>query len=116
MRDKANRYVLVSALMGAILLMAGCSAATSIAEINKDPGRFAGKDITVRGTVAGSFGAMSNGVFQLDDGSGRMLVYSQNFGVPAEGNKITVTGRVEQGLAFGGRTFGLMLRETEAWR
>ena len=45
-----------------------------------------------------------------------MWVYSQNFGVPGNGNKVAVTGRVEQGFAFGGRSFGVILRQTQSRR
>ena len=97
-----------------MLLLAGCPTQTKIADINSDPGRFAGKDVSIHGTVSDSFGALGNGVFQVDDGSGRMWVYSQNMGVPGNGNKVTVVGRVQQGFAFGGRNFGVVLRQTES--
>jgi hypothetical protein len=42
-----------------------------------------------------------------------MWVYSQNFGTPGNGSKIVVTGRVEQGFALGGRSFGVILRQTQ---
>jgi hypothetical protein len=40
-------------------------------------------------------------------------VYSQNFGVPENGSKVAVTGRVEQGFVLGGRSFGVILRQTQ---
>ena len=114
MLNKACKLALVSALAAGMLLLAGCPTQASIADINRDPGRFAGKDVAIRGTVSEAFGALGNGVFQVDDGSGRMWVYSQNYGVPGNGNRITVIGRIEQGFAFGGRNFGVILRQTEA--
>ena len=116
MLNKACKLALVFALAAGMLLLAGCPTQASIADINRDPGRYAGKDIAIRGTVAEAFGALGNGVFQVDDGSGRMWVYSQNYGIPGNGNKITVIGRIEQGFAFGGRNFGVILRQTEARR
>ena len=110
---KSCRAILAVGAVAAMFLMVGCPTQTSIADINKDPGRYAGKDVSIHGTVSDSFGALGNGVFQIDDGTGRMWVYSQNFGVPGNGNKIAVTGRVEQGFAFSGRTFGVILRQTE---
>jgi hypothetical protein len=112
--NRTCKLALVCALAAGILLLAGCPTQASIADINRDPGRFAGKDVSIHGTVSDAFGALGNGVFQIDDGSGRMWVYSQNFGVPGNGNKISVTGRIEQGFAFGGRNFGVILRQTEA--
>src|SRR5215813_5147688 len=114
MLRESRRTIGVVAVVAAMILMVGCPTQTSIADINKDPGHFAGKDVSIHGTVSDSFGALGNGVFQIDDGTGRMWVYSQNFGVPGNGTKTAVTGRIEQGFAFGGRTFGVVLRETEA--
>ena len=116
MLRKSGRAILAVAVIAAMFLMVGCPTQTSVADINKDPGRFAGKDVSIHGTVSDSFGALGNGVFQIDDGTGRMWVYSQNFGVPGNGTKTAVTGRIEQGFAFGGRTFGVILRQTEARR
>jgi hypothetical protein len=111
-RGKIYAFILVAA----VLLITGCPTRTSIGDINRDPGRYAGREITIAGHVADSFGALGNGVYQIDDGSGRMWVYSQNFGVPGNGNKVAVTGRVEQGFAFGGRSFGVILRQTQSRR
>jgi hypothetical protein len=107
------RNVLTVILIMGIFLIVGCPTQTNIADINHDPGRFAGKEVTIAGNVADSFGALGNGVFQIDDGTGRMWVYSQNYGVPGNGNKVAVTGRIEQGFAFGGRSFGVVLRQTK---
>lgn len=96
-----------------MLTLVGCPPRTTIADINRDPGKYAGKEVTIGGQVSDSFGALGNGLFQIDDGTGRMWVFSQNFGVPGNGNKVSVTGRVEQGFSFGGRAFGVILRETQ---
>jgi hypothetical protein len=98
----------------AALLLAGCPHKESIAKINQDPARFAGKEISIAGQVTDSFGAMGTGVFQLDDGTGTMWVYSKGYGVPGGGAKVAVTGVIEQGFAFGGRNFATILRETES--
>ena len=95
------------------MTLAGCHPTTSIADINRDPGRFAGKEITISGQVSDAFGGLGNGVFAVDDGTGRMWVFSQNFGVPGEG-KVSVTGQVQQGFSFGGHSYGVILRQTQA--
>jgi hypothetical protein len=112
-RNYRFKAALAIIVVAAAVLLEGCLTHTSIADINRDPGRFAGKEVTIAGNVSDSFGALGNGVFQVDDGSGRMWVYSQNFGVPGNGQKIAVTGRVEQGVAFNGRSFGVVLRQTK---
>lgn len=95
------------------LCLAGCPTRTTIADINRDPGRFAGKEVSIAGRVTSSFGALGSGAFEVDDGSGRMWVYSQNYGVPGNGAKVAVTGRIEQGFSLGGRSFATILRESE---
>ena len=100
-------------LVGGILLLAGCPTRTSIAKINRDPGRYVGKEVTVAGRVTGSFGALGSGIFQINDGTGDMWVYSQSYGVPSNGAKVAVTGRIEQGFSFGGQNFATILRESQ---
>jgi hypothetical protein len=34
--------------------------------------------------------------------------------LPGNAAKVSVTGQVEQGFSFGGRTFGVILRQTKA--
>ena len=112
MFSRNTRVVIAIGVTMAMLLLTGCPPRTTIADLNRDPGRYAGKDVTIGGHVSDSFGAMGNGVFEVDDGTGRMWVYSQNYGVPNNGSNVSVTGRVEQGFSFGGRSFGVILRET----
>ena len=104
-------------LVGVVLVLlsaTGCNTYTSIVDINRDPARFANKEITISGQASDSFGAMGQGIFQVDDGTGRIWVVSQNFGIPGNGAKVAVTGRVQQGISFGGRNFGTVLMQTQA--
>ena len=107
-----SKILLIATFSLAMLVLIGCPNNTSIANITRDPGHFAGKDVTIAGHVSDSFGALGNGIFQIEDGSGQIWVYSQNYGVPGNGSKVAVTGRIEQGFSFGGRSFGVILRET----
>jgi len=116
MQNRLQRLVLGGLVLMGMLAIAGCPARTTIAEINRDPGRYAGKEVTIAGHVQDSFGALGNGVFQIDDGTGRLWVFSENYGIPGNSARVAVTGRVEQGFSFGGRNFGLILRETQRRR
>lgn len=108
--QRAISAVLVVATM---LLLAGCPPRVSIRDINRDPGKYVNRDISVAGRVSNSFGAMGSDVYELDDGTGTIWVYSQGYGVPGSGSKVAVTGRITQGFSFGGRSFAIVLRETE---
>jgi hypothetical protein len=96
-----------------VLLLAGCPQRTSIERINHDPYRFYGKEVGIVGRVVSSFGAMGTGVFEIDDGTGRLWVYSERYGVPGRDARVAVAGRLAQGFTFGGRHFATILRETE---
>ena len=104
-------FLLLVSLLGVSL--AGCPSRESISKINHDPARFAGKEISVMGQVTDSFGAAGTGVFQIDDGTGTMWVFSKGYGVPGSGGKVAVTGVIQQGFAFGGRNFATILLETK---
>ncbi len=114
-----NRSARTAALLGSLALLViflfGCKTA-SISDINRDPGRYAGKEVTISGRVTNSFGVLKEGAFEVDDGTGRMWVLSGGFGVPSQGARVSVRGRVQSGVNFGGRSFGTVLRETERRR
>jgi len=108
-----NRVVSLLLVVAGSLLLAACPPHVSIARLNQDPGRYAGKEIAIAGRVADSFGALGRGVFEVDDGTGTMWVLAGQYGIPAAGAKVAVTGRVEQGFSLAGRNFATILRETE---
>lgn len=109
----SGKLLSVISLSVVAVLLAGCPPRESIARVNRDPGRFAHRDITVVGRVVSSFGAMGTGVFEVDDGTGRMWVFSEQFGMPGRDARVAVTGRIEQGFSFRGRSFATVLRETQ---
>jgi hypothetical protein len=108
-----SRLSLTLLLVVGTLVLAACPTRTSIERINRDPGRYAGKEVAIAGHVTTSFGALGTGVYEVDDGSGRMWVFSERYGVPSDGTRVAVRGRIEQGFSFGGRSFATVMRETE---
>lgn len=105
------RPVVTVIILALVFFAAGCDA-TKISAINGDPARYMEKDVTIAGQVVSSFGVMNQGAFELDDGTGRLWVWSSGFGVPGQGQRVVVTGRVQAGVAIGGRFFANVLRET----
>lgn len=95
-----------------LVLASGCKT-TKISAVNSDPASYMAKDVTIAGQVVTAFGAMNQGAFELDDGTGRLWVYSSGFGVPSQGAHVVVTGRVQAGVAIAGRFFANVLRETQ---
>jgi len=108
-----TKFSLTLLLITASLILTACPTRTSIERINRDPGRYVGREVAIAGHVTTSFGALGSGVFEVDDGSGRMWVFSQRYGVPGNGARVGVRGHLEQGFSFGGRSFATILRETE---
>ncbi|MBD0372758.1 MAG: hypothetical protein ICV60_18080 [Pyrinomonadaceae bacterium] len=89
---------------------AGCPQRETISKINADPARYSKKDVSVAGTVRDSYGFLNYGVYELDDGTGRLLVITER-GVPSRGSKVGAKGRIYTGASYGGRSFGTVLEE-----
>jgi hypothetical protein len=104
----------VVAILITALLLTACPPSPSIAEIEHNPGKYAGKEIVVHGNVEQTAGLLGSGAYRLNDGTGTIWVLSQSFGVPGRGANVRVTGTLVQGASLGGRNFGLALRQTRA--
>lgn len=113
MSNLRAKFSSVAVLAIGIVLLAGCPSRVSIAKINRDPGKYAGKEVTIAGRVVDSYGALGRGAFEIDDGTGTMWVLAGQYGVPGSGAKLAVTGQIAQGFTLGGRNFATVLRETE---
>ena len=113
---KARRILSLALILSVALVLTGCPEQVTIAEINRDPGRYVDKDVAVKGRVVDSFGVFQTGVYRLDDGTGRLWVFSDRYGVPGEGAEIRAAGRIVPTLTIGGRSFTNILRESERRR
>ena len=65
---------------GALALTA-CPSKTTIAKINQNPSRYQNQQVGLIGTVTDSYGMLGNGIYELDDGTGRIWVMTTR-GVP----------------------------------
>jgi hypothetical protein len=108
-----NKIFAAVLFLPVVMVLAGCPGRQNIAQIERSPGRWAGREISVAGRVTNSFGAMGTGVYQIDDGTGRMWVFSEGFGIPGKDAKLAVSGRVQEGFSFGGKHFAMVLRQTQ---
>jgi hypothetical protein len=95
---------------GAALLLTGCGS-TKINRILADPARYQNRGVTVEGNVTQVVGAFVAGVYQVDDGSGKIYVLSTGQGVPTRGAKVRVSGNVTPGLNVMGKSWGTAIRE-----
>ncbi len=77
------------------VLATGCRTKT-ISEILANPQHFHDDDVAIQGRVVSSFSIKGIGAaFQLDDGTGRIWVFTKNRPAPPEHIHIYVGGRVE---------------------
>ena len=116
MRTNSQRLFLAAGLTLLTLALLGCPEQTTIGQINADPGRYLNKEVGVSGTVTESFGVLNKGVYQLDDGTGRLWVFSERYGVPTQGARVQVAGHITPTVTFSGRSFTNILRETQRRR
>lgn len=103
-------------LIVAFAVMSGACASMgnrSISEVQTNPGKFQDKTVTVEGVVTTSWGIplVPFKVYRVSDGSGEMLVISEDGRIPGKNARVRVRGEVEEFALIGGRSFGLHLRE-----
>jgi starvation-inducible outer membrane lipoprotein len=107
-----KRVSSASLILAAVLLLSACPSQTTISKINADPARYRNKEVAIVGTVRDSYGALGQGAYELDDGTGRIWVVTRR-GVPSRGARVGAKGHVYNGFNFGGRNFGTVLEETD---
>jgi len=108
-RHQANFLLLI--LVG-VLFLTACPNRETISKINADPGRYRNKDVAVAGTVTDSYGVLDMGIYEIDDGTGKLLVVTHR-GLPSRGAKVGATGRIFTGANYGGKSYGTVLEESD---
>jgi starvation-inducible outer membrane lipoprotein len=101
-----------SLILAAVLLLTGCPSETTISKINADPARYRNKEVAIVGTVRDSYGALGQGAYEIDDGTGRLWVVTRR-GIPSRGARVGAKGHIYTGFNFGGRNYGTVLEETD---
>ena len=94
-----ERYALLVVVVLWALAMSGCEQ-RSINEIKADPSRYANREVSIVGTVARSYSVLGRGAYEIEDGTGKLWVVSER-GVPREGAKIVVKGKIVDGFSLG---------------
>lgn len=100
------------------LLMTACPQRESIAGIEANPSKYYNKEVGIAGTVRDSYGLnipltqIRGGIYKVDDGTGSIWVVTQN-SVPSKGTKIGVKGRIQNGVNYNGKNYGLGMIEED---
>lgn len=109
-----RKSVIASIFIGLLALgLTACADRKTISDVTADPGRYANKEVIIVGRVTNSYGALNYGAFEIDDGTGKMWIVTEKYGVPSKGTQIGVKGRVIPGLTYNGRNYGTGLHETD---
>jgi len=95
-----------------LFAVSGCSWHTHISEINDRPQEYSDKQVSIKGKVVETLSIpfVQKGLYQMDDGSGKIWIVSQKR-VPFRGEKVIVKGKVKTGFTIGTRTFGMVIVE-----
>jgi hypothetical protein len=102
----------------AIMLLAGCDhlgiGVTPIAEIVRDPAKFEGREVSLKGTVRETrkIPVIDSKSFVLADSTGEITVTAKG-DLPAKGEKLLVRGKVQSLAIVGGQSFGTGVAEFE---
>jgi hypothetical protein len=90
------------AALAVFLLAAGCNGKTiPIRDLLDNSAGYDGKTVQVAGTVKSAAGALGYGVYQVDDGTGAIMVVTESGGAPAQGAEIGVQGTFHSAFTIG---------------
>ena len=106
----------LAALTVLLVALAGCKGATPIKEVLDDPSKFGNEDVRVAGTVVKAVAVMGVGAYQVKDDTVTITVVSKTTGVPREGAKVGVEGKVQTGYTIGTQSLTVLVeskRQTE---
>lgn len=106
-----RRHAIAGLLVIGSIVASGCGS-TRIGRILADPGRYQSRNVSVEGNVTNVVGAFVAGVYQVDDGTGKIYVLSTR-GVPTKGVRVKVDGTVTPGVNIMGRSLGTAIRERD---
>lgn len=113
-----TKAILASLLLAVVMFAAACPERKSIADIESNPSKYTNKSVAVAGTVEDSYGInipltkVRGGVYKISDGTGSIWVVTQS-SVPSKGTQIGVKGKVQNGLSWNGRNYGLGMMEED---
>ncbi len=77
----------------------GCGP-KKISHILADPSRYSTKQVEVQGEVVESYSIVGRGAYRIQDDTGELWVVSDR-GVPREGARVSVKGKVREGFNLG---------------
>ncbi len=113
MRRRVTRLSLLVLLLVTVNGCAHALRSARVADLRGNPGRYQNHSVSIDGVVTNAFSVplVPYAMYRVDDGTGEVIVLSQNHRTPTRGARVRVKGRVEDIAVLGGRAVGLHLRE-----
>jgi hypothetical protein len=93
------------------LTLGACRGTMPIGDLLDDPGRYDGETVKIKGEVTGSIGALGQGAYRVDDGTGTMNVLSRGRGAPREGAEVGVEGEFRSVFTLGDASQAVILED-----
>ena len=113
-----TKLIFSGLLLAMTIFAAACPERRSIADIEANPANYLNKDVAVAGVVKDSYGInvpltnIRGGVYKIDDGTGSLWIFTEN-SVPTKGVQVGVRGKLQNGLSYNGKNYGLGIYEQD---
>ncbi len=115
---KETKALLLALILTASMFVSACPKRATIADIEANPSRYYDKEVAVAGTVETSYGVSipiireQGGIYKIGDGTGSIWVMTQR-SVPSKGARLGVKGKIQNGVNYNGKNYGLVLMEDD---
>jgi hypothetical protein len=115
---RETKAILLGLILTIGLLTAACPQRVSIADIEANPSRYYDKEVGIAGRVDTSYGVSipiireQGGIYKVSDGTGSIWVITQR-GVPSKGAELGIKGKIQNGVNYNGKNYGLVLMEDD---
>jgi hypothetical protein len=98
-------------LLAGTLGLSGCKGGTvtPIGDLLSDPGHFDRHEVVIEGTVAEAVGVLGYGAYQIEDGTGKLMVVTREAGAPRVGAHIGVRGEFRSAYTVGDLTGAVLV-------
>jgi hypothetical protein len=96
--------------LGAAMIAGGCASSTRIGTLLAEPQRYDGETVQVSGTVTRGAGLLGVGAYEVDDGTGKIVVIARGQGVPSDGAHTKAKGTFHSVFSWAGRTIAAIVQ------
>jgi len=96
----------------AVLFMTACVPTSPIRDIVDNPRQYAGKTVTIEGTVSAVYSLIVIKYFEVNDGTGVIGVVSEK-PLPKKGEHVRVTGELQEAFSLGDKSMTIIFERND---